>query len=242
MVKDDPSNTAVQSQKQAAEEPKQSTNLKEASEQQQAESPEEVEQKNIKKKKKLKFLLWSKLSLEEQPELWDQPLPGSLADTLPSHLRSFSSYSEYKLVRQTYLQLRHSGYYWGPMTMEEAHLTLTPTPLGTFLIRDSGQPDVFFTLSYQSNDGPTSVRVLLNNLLFSLYGSNRTFDSLFTLLDHYTSPPCKLTLPYRKLRPEWLKQICRRAFIRTHGAESLNTLPGLSTPVRAYVQAYPYSI
>ncbi|XP_028314998.1 suppressor of cytokine signaling 1-like isoform X2 [Gouania willdenowi] len=159
-----------------------------------------------------------------------------------NNLNSGTSYSEYKLVRQTYLQLRHSGYYWGPMTMEEAHLTLTPTPLGTFLIRDSGQPDVFFTLSYQSNDGPTSVRVLLNNLLFSLYGSNRTFDSLFTLLDHYTSPPCKLTLPYRKLRPEWLKQICRRAFIRTHGAESLNTLPGLSTPVRAYVQAYPYSI
>ncbi|MEQ2158171.1 hypothetical protein GOODEAATRI_009484 [Goodea atripinnis] len=83
--------------------------------------------------------------------------------------------------------------------------------------RDSGQPDVFFTLSYQSEDGPTSVRVQLNNLLFSLHGSQKTFTSLFALLAFYTSSPCKLTEPYRRQRPERLKQMCRRALVQTHG-------------------------
>lgn len=108
--------------------------------------------------------------------------------------------------------------------------------------RDSGQPDVFFTLSYQSDDGPTSIRVQLNKLLFSLYGSQRTFASLFALLTYYTSSGCKLTVPYRKQRPERLKQMCRRAFIHAFGAESISTLPRLNMQVKGYIYAYPYSI
>lgn len=106
--------------------------------------------------------------------------------------------------------------------------------------RDSGQTDVFFTLSYQSEEGPTSIRVQLNNLLFSLHGSHRTFASLFTLLTYYTSSSCKLTRPYRKERPERLKQMCRRALVRSHGAEGMGTLRGLSTSLKDYVQAYPH--
>ncbi|KAM4750304.1 suppressor of cytokine signaling 1-like [Anableps anableps] len=189
---------------------------------------------------KLDFLLWCKLRFEEQPEPWRLVKTGADADSLPTHIRPFTSSSEYRLVKLTYLQLQQSGYYWGPMTMEEAHQRLVHSPLGTFLLRDSGQPDVFFTLSYQSEDGPTSVRVQLNNLLFSLHGSQKTFASLFALLAFYTSSPCKLTEPYRKQRPERLKQMCRRAVIRTHGAESICTLRGLSPDVKAYVCAYPY--
>lgn len=108
--------------------------------------------------------------------------------------------------------------------------------------RDSGQPDVFFTLSYQSSCGPTSVRVQLNNLLFSLHGSQRTFTSLFKLLTYYTGSSCKLTVPYRRQRPERLKQMCRRALVRTFGAETISTLPRLSTQIKDYVHAYPHSI
>uniref|UniRef100_H3CIR7 Suppressor of cytokine signaling 1b n=2 Tax=Tetraodon nigroviridis TaxID=99883 RepID=H3CIR7_TETNG len=158
-----------------------------------------------------------------------------------THLRAFSSLAEYKLVRKTYVQLLHSDYYWRSMTMEEAHRALAHAQLGAFLIRDSGQPDVFFTLSYQSEDGPTSIRIQLNNLLFSLCGSHRTFASLFSLLAYYTRSSCKLTTPYRQQRPERLKQMCRRALIRTHGAENINTIPGLSK-LKDYVHAYPYCI
>lgn len=184
---------------------------------------------------------------------------------LPTHLRTFRSPEEHALVKCTHQQLLHSGYYWGSMTMEEAHEILTHTPPGTFLIRyfpcthtvvnvrsylfwavivcrcrDSGQPDVFFTLSYQSSDGPTSVRVLLNKQLFGLHGSHKTFASLFALLSFYSGPSCKLTLPYRRQRPELLRQMCRRAVVCTYGAETIHTLPGLSTHAKDYVRSYPY--
>ncbi|XP_032420028.1 suppressor of cytokine signaling 1-like [Xiphophorus hellerii] len=189
---------------------------------------------------KLDFLLWCKLKFEEESESWRLPETGADADGLPTHIRPFTSFAEYRLVKLTYLQLQESGFYWGPMTMEEAHQRLSHAALGTFLLRDSGQPDVFFTLSYQSEDGPTSVRVQLNNLLFSLHGSQKTFPSLFALLAFYTSSPCRLTEPYRRQRPERLKQMCRRALVRTYGAERMCTSPGLSPDVKAYVGAYPY--
>lgn len=205
----------------------------------QAESDEPTESQ-------LDLLQWNKLLVRENPEEeaqpWPQVVTGAEADKWPTHLRTFSSPEEYKLVKHTYQQLLHSGYYWGPLTMDEAHEILSNLAPGTFLIRDSGQTDVLFTLSYQSSDGPTSVRVMLNNLQFSLYGSHKTFESLFVLLSHYTSSSCKLTVPHRKHRPERLKQICRRAFIRIHGEEGVRSLPGLSKQVKDYVHAYPYSI
>lgn len=191
----------------------------------------------------LSLLNWTKLCIsEEELDLWRQLEAGSDVDVLPTHLRLFSSPAEYKLVKHTYQQLQHSGYYWGPMTMETAHAILTHAPHGTFLIRDSGQTDVFFTLSYHSQDGPTSVRIILRNLLFSLYGSNKTFSSLFALLTYYTSSACKLTLPYRRQRPERLKQICRRAVVRVHGGGDLSALTGVGGEVKDYVEAYPHCI
>ncbi|KAK2918752.1 suppressor of cytokine signaling 1-like [Channa argus] len=237
MVRDNFQRTVVQSQKQnhAADTAGQSPDTGEPAERANPDSQEPTE-------RELDLLQWNKLNFGEGPGTCRQPLTGAEADSLPTHLRPFSSEAEYNLVKTTYQQLQHSGYYWGPMTMEEAHEILARVPQGTFLIRDSGQPDVFFTLSYQSDDGPTSVRVQLNNLLFNLHGSQRTFTSLFALLTYYTSSSCKLTEPYRKQRPERLAQMCRRALIRSCGAETISTLPSLSTQIKDYVHAYPHSI
>lgn len=243
MVRDNLVRTVEQSQKpdHAAETQSQSQAPEEPAAPEAAPSPERVQPESHEPtERQLDLLHWSKLKPKEGSESWSEPVPG--ADSFPTHLRPFTSEAEYKLVKSTYQQLQHSGYYWGPMSMEEAHEILTSAPLGTFLIRDSGQLDVFFTLSYKSEYGPTSVRVQLNNLLFSLYGSHRTFETLFTLLTFYTSSSCKLTAPYRKQRPERLKQMCRRAFVQTHGAERISTLPGLSTGVKAYIHAYPHCI
>ncbi|CAN9510171.1 unnamed protein product [Ophioblennius macclurei] len=239
MVRDNLSGAEVQSQEEndaaetAPEEPAGPTEQALNSVRGQPESPEPTE-------RQLNILLWSKLRLSEEPKPSDEP--GADADSLPTHIRPFSSPEEYHLVKRTYQQLQHSGYYWGPMTMDDAHAILSQAPLGTFLIRDSGQSDVFFTLSYQSDDGPTSVRVQLNNLLFSLCGSKKTFASLFALLTHYTGSSCKLTAPHRRQRPERLKQMCRRAIVCTHGAETISTSPGISTQVKDYVCAYPHCI
>ncbi|KAM9792891.1 suppressor of cytokine signaling 1b [Neosynchiropus ocellatus] len=162
--------------------------------------------------------------------------------SLPSHFRPFKSREEYELVRLTYRQLQHSGFYWGATSMADAHRALARAPVGTFLIRDSSQRDVFFTLSYQSGDAPTSVRVLVERLRFRLSGSAKSFPSLFGLLAHYTDGSCKLTTPYRHERPERLMQMCRRAVVKMGGAGSLATLPGLSGEVRDYIGAYPHAI
>ncbi|XP_072240854.1 suppressor of cytokine signaling 1b [Leuresthes tenuis] len=245
MVRDSLNSTVVQSEKRSrsAETQSQSQSPEDTTEPTQSQSQEKVEPESHKTSEgQLDLLFLKKLSCEDDPESWSLALTGADADSLPTHLRSFSSRAEYNLVKHTYNQLQHSGYYWGPMTMEVAHSILKRVPMGTFLIRDSGQPDVFFTLSYQSEDGPTSVRVQLNNLLFNLYGSHKTFDSLFALLAYYTSSSCKLSEPYRKQRPECLKHICRRAVIRAYGAESISTFPGLSTKVKSDINAYPYCI
>ncbi|XP_036968807.1 suppressor of cytokine signaling 1-like isoform X1 [Acanthopagrus latus] len=243
MVRDNLDRTVVQSQKQNGAAETQNQSPEEPAEPERTQRPKRVNPESKEPtKSRLDLLFWNKLNLEDEPESWRRPVTGADADSLPTHLRPFSSAAEYKLVRHTYLQLQQSGYYWGSMTMEEAHEILSIAPLGTFLIRDSGQPDVFFTLSYQSDDGPTSVRVQLNNLLFSLYGSHRTFPSLFALLTFYTGSSCKLTAPYRRQRPEHLKQMCRRALVRAYGAEKTSTLPGLSNQIKDYVHAYPHCI
>ncbi|XP_037546228.1 suppressor of cytokine signaling 1-like [Nematolebias whitei] len=245
MVRDRLDGTVVQNRNQnhAAEEQRQSPSSEEAAAPEKPQSSEKVKAESQEPpERQLNVLLWDKPNHEENPASWSAPLTGATVNSWPSHLPSFSSRAEYQLVKHTYQQLQHSGYYWGPMTMEEAHEMLSHTSLGTFLLRDSGQLDVFFTLSYQSEDGPTSVRIQLNDLLFNLYGSHRTFASLFALLAFYTSSSCKLTEPYRRQRPERLTQLCRRAFIRTYGAEDINTFPGLDTQLKAYVCAYPHSI
>uniref|UniRef100_A0A1A7WA15 Suppressor of cytokine signaling 1b n=1 Tax=Iconisemion striatum TaxID=60296 RepID=A0A1A7WA15_9TELE len=245
MVRDSLDRTVEQNQKpnQATEPQSRSQTSEEAAVPEQSQNSQNINSESKDPSvKQLDFLLWSKLSSEEEFESWRPPLTGAEADLLPTHLRTFSSAAEYQLVKHTYQQLQHSGYYWGPMTMEEAHEILTRSPQGTFLIRDSGQSDVFFTLSYQSEDKPTSVRIQLNDLLFSLCGSHRTFASLFALLAFYTSSICKLTEPYRRQRPERLKQMCRRALVHAYGAENTSSIPELSPQLKAYICAYPHSI
>uniref|UniRef100_A0A8C7N1E9 Suppressor of cytokine signaling 1-like n=1 Tax=Oncorhynchus kisutch TaxID=8019 RepID=A0A8C7N1E9_ONCKI len=150
---------------------------------------------------------------------------------------------EYLLVRHTHRQLVHSGYYWGPMEMEEAHRTLLLTPPGSFLIRDSSQPDVFFTLSYHGDRGPVSVRVLLTSQSFRLNGSNKAFDSLFALLRFYVeSSHRRLRRAWRREQPMTLQQLCRGRIVELYGAERIDSLPGLNQVVIQYLQDYPYSV
>ncbi|XP_064814806.1 suppressor of cytokine signaling 1-like [Oncorhynchus masou masou] len=170
-------------------------------------------------------------------------LPDPIPDSWTTHLRPFFSQQEYLLVRHTHRQLVHSGYYWGPMEMEEAHRTLLHTPPGSFLIRDSRQPDVFFTLSYHGDRGPVSVRVLLTSQSFRLNGSNKAFDSLFALLRFYVeSSHRRLRRAWRRERPMTLQQLCRGRIVELYGAERIDSLPGLNQVVIQYLQDYPYSI
>ncbi len=99
----------------------------------------------------------------------------------PTHFHPFRDQRECDLITQAVEYLNHSGFYWGPLEVDEAHTRLAKLPLGTFLIRDSMQANVFFTLSYRAPEGPTSVRLLLKDGGFSLAGSKHTLAFLACL-------------------------------------------------------------
>lgn len=159
-----------------------------------------------------------------------------------THFRPFRDVDECTLVANATLFLGNSGFYWGPLDVDEAHARLASLPVGTFLIRDSMQTDVFFTLSYQSASGPTSVRVLLKGSSFALDGSKHTFPCMFELLQFYmTSPKKSLKQPYRGSAPQKLQELCRRAVVKTYGKENIEKLP-VSTELKDFLHSYPFSI
>ncbi|TRY86903.1 hypothetical protein DNTS_009022 [Danionella cerebrum] len=161
---------------------------------------------------------------------------------LQTHFRPFNYAKDFKIISKTTSMLEESGFYWGPMTVEEAHQKLSKEPVGSFLIRDSRQNDVFFTLSYKTQSGPVSVRINFKNSKFSLTGSKESFDSLFRLLEHYISSPKKsLVRPCRKEPVGSLQQLCRRQIIQSCGGKNIVELP-VHPILRDFLQTFPHPL
>ncbi|XP_063069157.1 suppressor of cytokine signaling 1a [Engraulis encrasicolus] len=158
-----------------------------------------------------------------------------------THFRPFRSEKDFKTITHTTSMLENSGFYWGPMTVEEAHNKLKNEPLGTFLIRDSRQKDVFFTLSYRAQSGPISIRINYRASCFSLSGSSESFDSLFKLLEYYiTSPKKSLTRPFRKEQVQTLQELCRRKIVESCGKEvDIDRIP-VNPILKDFLHSYPY--
>lgn len=160
-----------------------------------------------------------------------------------THFRSFRSESDFKTIVGTMTMLEESGFYWGPVTVDEAHHKLKKEPVGTFLIRDSQQKDVFFTLSYRAPSGPVSVRILFQNSRFNLMGSKESFKTLFQLLEHYSSAAKKtrLLFPYRKERVRSLQELCRKRIIESCGAQAIEQVP-LNPVLKDFLRSFPYPL
>ncbi|XP_051989147.1 suppressor of cytokine signaling 1a [Xyrauchen texanus] len=159
-----------------------------------------------------------------------------------THFMPFNFERDFKTIANTTSMLEESGFYWGPMNVEEAHQKLKKEPVGTFLIRDSCQINVFFTLSYKSQNGPMSVRINFKNSKFNLTGSKESFDSLFTLLEFYISSPKKgLVRPYRKEPVQSLQQLCRRRIVETCGGKDIDRIP-VHTILKDFLHAFPYPL
>ncbi|KAJ8413549.1 hypothetical protein AAFF_G00080560 [Aldrovandia affinis] len=159
-----------------------------------------------------------------------------------THFRPFRNHKDFRTITMTTSMLETGGFYWGPMTVDEAHSILKEEPLGTFLIRDSQQRDIFFTLSYKAPSGPTSIRINFQNSRFSLVGSKESFDSLFKLLEHYIASPKKsLVRPYRKVKLQSLQELCRKRIIETCGPEKIDSIP-VNAVVKDFLNSFPYRI
>ncbi|KAM9785192.1 suppressor of cytokine signaling 1a [Syngnathus typhle] len=159
-----------------------------------------------------------------------------------THFPTFKCMEDCRIITDTAARLELSGFYWGPLGVEEAHRMLKDAPLGSYLIRDSRQKDVFFTLSYQAKTGPVSVRLDYKRQKFSLSGNERTFPSLFALLEHYTNSPKKsLRVPYRKWEPT-LQELCRKRIMELcGGGTQVSELP-LTNVAQGFLLEFPYKL
>lgn len=166
----------------------------------------------------------------------------SLPSVYLTHFPTFSSKEDCKIITDTAAKLERSGFYWGPLGVEDAHRMLRDAPLGSFLIRDSRQKDVFFTLSYHAKSGPVSVRIDYKQQKFSLAGNERCFPTLFALLEYYVNSPKKsLSVPYRKWKPT-LQELCRKRILEQYGGESgISNLP-LTRVVQDFLLEFPFKL
>ncbi|KAM9173822.1 suppressor of cytokine signaling 1-like isoform 1-T4 [Pangshura tecta] len=77
---------------------------------------------------------------------------------LPTHYRTFRS-CEWEVVERSLNILQASGFYWGPLSVSEAHSKLQQEPVGTYLVRDSSQENCLFSVSVRMPAGPVSLRI-----------------------------------------------------------------------------------
>lgn len=144
----------------------------------------------------------------------------------------------YAVIADTVTQLERASFYWGPLTVKEAHDMLRDAPVGRFLIRDSQQNNYLFTLSYRAEAEPLSVRIKYKDSKWFLTGSRRLFDSLFALLDHYASPNGILTAPYRHRAP-MLQEVCRARVLELVDKELVPRLP-ITSAANALLMDFPH--
>lgn len=159
-----------------------------------------------------------------------------------THFPTFACQEDCDIITATAAKLERSGFYWGPLGVEDAHRMLREAPLGSFLIRDSRQKDVFFTLSYHGKSGPVSVRVVYSGGKFSLACNQSSFPTLFALLEHYSSSPKKsLKAPCRRWKPT-LQELCRKRVMELCGGVShIQELP-VTHIAQEFLLQFPYKL
>lgn len=101
--------------------------------------------------------------------------------------------NELQKLSDTVRALRQSGWYYEGITYQQSHDLLKNKALGTFLVRESSDPRFLFSLSVQTERGPTSVRIHYINGYFRLdsqphlQGAMPLFPSVVELVQHYVN-------------------------------------------------------
>ncbi|XP_026317538.1 suppressor of cytokine signaling 2-like isoform X2 [Hyposmocoma kahamanoa] len=156
---------------------------------------------------------------------WPPPL-----NTAPSPPVSPLTVSDVvRRLSETLQVLRLSGWYYGNLELQAAQTLLKDASVGAFIIRDSGDRKFIFSLSVQTERGPTSVRLHFEDGYFRLDCDSvlarymPRFKCVIELIQHYTRlgqrgaagtmwvdqegcphSPVLLTTPLRKSPPSLL--------------------------------------
>lgn len=160
------------------------------------------------------------------------------------------------------LNLSKYGWYWGPISGDEADAKLISEPDGAFLVRDSSDDRYVLTLSFKSSGKMLHARMEHSGGLFSLCNQsteNEGFTSVAALINHsmnfsqsavicysrpkypgYPSFPVRLTKPVSRFtQVRSLQYLCRfviRQYIRL---DNIHKLP-LPKTIKGYIQEAHY--
>ncbi|XP_065165860.1 suppressor of cytokine signaling 2-like [Atheta coriaria] len=104
--------------------------------------------------------------------------------------------------------LRRSGWYYENITYQDSQELLKDKQLGTFIVRDSSDARFLYSLSVQTERGPTSVRIHYTNGLFRLdsqqhiQSSMPSFPSVIELVEHYVEQSRRTNSPHVWVDPK----------------------------------------
>ncbi|XP_038639732.1 suppressor of cytokine signaling 1-like [Scyliorhinus canicula] len=179
-----------------------------------------------------------------------RPDPPRLQPDQPTHYRTFRN-TERQIVDRTLHFLDESGFYWGPLPVDQAHAKLAAEPVGTFLVRDSTQANHLFSLSVRADKGPVSMRILFDKEHF--WFNNACFDCIVKLLEYCVDSTqikpfmfdCNISVVFRKpLRKQpipKLQQLCRKSIIRHYGVERVRRFH-LVSRLQTYIEEFPFKM
>lgn len=163
-----------------------------------------------------------------------------------------------RVLLKTRHDLEESGWYYGPLSWQQAATLLKDTPVGTFLVRDSASPQCLYSLSVQTANGPTSVRIHYSCGKFRLDCTGHSqkhmpeFSGVVELAQHYihanssqvwvdhegkTFSPINIRQPLRRKAPS-LQHLCRLSFNASVSKEAKKALP---VALQGYLDSYPHT-
>lgn len=160
------------------------------------------------------------------------------------------------------LRLSRYGWYWGPVSREEAEEKLSGQPEGAFLVRDSTDDRYLFSLSFRSSGRTLHTRVEYCNGEFSFYAQPRSdsYRSMAELIEQCVaesqsgiycysrgtsgvgaqSYPVKLTRPVSRFAQVRSLQYLCRFVIRQHTrVDHIQNLP-LPVSVKGWLKENQY--
>lgn len=178
----------------------------------------------------------------------------------------FTAWDE-EVLSKTFDRLNVSGFYFGRLSFDDAKRLLRCCSVGTFLLRDSSDERLPFSLSVQTQRGVTSIRIICESGLFRLDSEQEqihlmpTFDCVIQLIQLYVDQstnngaqsnfvllqmngqrdvPVLLRRPLER-RPSTLSHLCRKRINGTIGSNSVNRLP-LIPSLKVFLTDYPFDI
>ncbi|XP_050716462.1 cytokine-inducible SH2-containing protein-like [Eriocheir sinensis] len=167
-----------------------------------------------------------------------------------------------QVLTETRRKLEESGWYHGSLTWQQAATLLRDTPVGTFLLRDSASPQCLYSLSVNTTNGPTSVRIHYSCGRFRLdctgHSQRHTpeFTGVVELVEHYvnvastqvwvdhegnTFSPIDIRRPLRRSTPS-LQHLCRLAISASGGNTKSSSSSDLPQALQSFLQAYPHTV